>query len=346
MTVRTAVARTQRVARFEGGGRIEWRERPVPEPSTGELLLRVRASALCGTDRALLASGWPVTPGHEIAGEVVAAGDGTTSSEGTAGVVYLMALCGDCRQCRAGATNQCLAKRGDIGFSRDGGHARFVLVPEESFVPVDADIHPTEATLLLDVMSTTAHALRRARAVRDDIRSLLIAGAGPVGLGLAAVARLQFGPSVPIVVTDVAPYRLRLAARLGASVVDLSQHSMPAALRALGLDMDVDVAFDTSGRETARRGLLDALGRRGVLVCIGHGEGLSVSVTTQLIAPERTIMGSEYFRLDELPEALDVLRRNREYLAQIVTHRYRMEQLEEAYELFLSGESGKVVIEP
>lgn len=345
MVATRAIARTQSVPYFAGNGRIAWRDRPVPEPGPGELLIRIRANALCGSDRQQLSAGSEVTPGHEAAGEVAAAGPGTTLPTGTLGVIYLMDFCGSCRSCRMAATNQCLAKRADMGFTHDGGYGRFALAHQTNFFPVGPGISPAEATLLLDVMGTAGHALRRAAAIRQDIASLLVAGAGPVGLGVVAMARLILGRELPIMVADLAPYRLDLARRLGAAAVLLPQATIAGALEAAGIDDGADIAIDTSGRADGRRMLLDALGRRGVLVCVGHGEDLHLSVSEDLIAPERTVMGSEYFRYDELPGNLALLSDNRQYLSQIVTHLFPLERLKDAYDLFLAGESGKVVIE-
>lgn len=337
--------RVQRVPHFLGGGRIGSHERPVRDPGMGELLLRVRANALCGTDRAQLHDGSAVTPGHETAGDVMAAGPGTSTPVGTPGVVFLMDYCGECRSCLAGATNQCLAKRADMGFTHDGGLGQFELVHETNFFATGPELDPAEATLLLDVMGTSSHALVRAMAVRDDIASVVVVGAGPVGLGMVAMARLLLGPDVPILVTDLHPYRLELAARLGATPVDLQRREPADALREAGLADGADVAIDTAGSEAARRAMLDGLGRRGVLVCVGHGEGLRLSVSRDLIGPERAVMGSEYFRYEALSGNLGLLRENRAYLGQIITHRLGIGELEEGYRLFLAGNTGKVVIE-
>ena len=334
----------QRVPRFVGDGRIERWERPVPAPGPGELLLAIRANALCGTDRAQLSSGSAVTPGHEAAGEVVAAGAGTTTAPGTAGVVYLMDFCGACGSCITGATNRCSAKRADMGFTHDGGFGRYELVHETNFFPVGHELRADEATLLLDVMGTTAHALHRARVIQPRIESVAIAGAGPVGLGMVAIARLLLGPDVPVFIADVVPYRLELAGRLGARGIRMPNDSLTGALAGAGLLDGVDVAIDTSGRGSARRMLLDAVGRGGALVCVGHGEGLELQVTADLIAPERAILGSEYFRYDGLASNLELLIANRSYLGQIITHRFGIDELEEAYQVFLGGDSGKVVV--
>jgi threonine 3-dehydrogenase len=336
---------TQRVPHFLGAGRIGWQDRPIPDAGEGELLVRVRANAICGTDRALFDEGSAVTPGHEIAGDVITAGAGCTTAVGTRGVVYLMDYCGTCRSCRARATHQCLTKRADVGFTHDGGYGQFVRVHETNFFPIGPDVDFAQATLLLDVMGTTSHALERARTVRPAAGSIAISGAGPVGLGMVAMARLLMGPDVHIVVTDVVPFRLALAERLGAHVADLRETTLGDALRAGGLRGGVDIAVDTAGREAARRSLLDALERRGVLVCVGHGEGLTLSVSADLIAPERAVVGSEYFPYDALPGNLDLMRGHLRYLEQIITHRLGRDELEDAFRLFIAGDTGKVVIE-
>jgi threonine dehydrogenase-like Zn-dependent dehydrogenase len=324
--------------RFLGDGKIIFEERPVPSPGPGQLLLEVRANAICGTDRGQYFEGSAVTPGHEAAGVVVAAGRGTSVREGTPGVVFLMDYCGQCRSCRLGYTNQCLAKRADMGFTHDGGYGPFETVHESNFFAVDEGTDLVEATLLLDVMGTSSHAIARAALVRPDIESAYIAGAGPIGLGLLVMCKLTFGRDFPVRISDISPWRLSYAASFGAQVVDASQ---PEAMTALAPS---DIAFDSTGRAVARQAAMAALSKRGVLVCVGHGETLEIVVSDELIAPERAVLGSEYFRYDEMPRNLELLRGNRGLLARVITHRFDVAQITEAFKTFLSGESGKVVV--
>src|SRR5215216_3742998 len=163
---------------FAGGGTIVFREKPVPEPGAGQLLIHVKANALCGSERSQFYNGTETTPGHETAGVVVARGADTKTPVGTPGVIFLMDFCGTCRSCKLGFTQQCLAKRADMGFNRDGGYGPYELIHENIFFPVDAGIPLTEATLLLDVMGTSGHALQRAKLIRPDIESVIVAGAG------------------------------------------------------------------------------------------------------------------------------------------------------------------------
>lgn len=324
--------------RFLGAGKIVFEDRPVPVPGAGELLLRVAANAICGTDRAQYFDGSAVTPGHESSGVVVAAGPGTTIAEGTRGVVFLMDYCGQCRSCRLGFTNQCLAKRADMGFTSDGGYGPYELAHESNFFPVDDQIDLVEATMLLDVMGTSGHAIGRARLIRQDIESAYIAGAGPIGLGLLVMCKIIFGDGFPVRISDVSPWRLEYARTFGAEPVDARDL---ATLRAMP---SCDAAFDSTGKTAARRVAVDALGKRGVLVCVGHGETLSLSVSDDLIAPERAVLGSEYFRYDELPRNLELLVGHRPLISKVITHRFDVGDIAEAFAVFLSGESGKIVV--
>ncbi|MDF2440481.1 MAG: hypothetical protein JWN98_1465 [Abditibacteriota bacterium] len=338
-----------RVPLFVGQGRIEWGEKPVPVPGPGQLLLRVGANSLCGSERGQWQYGSSVTPGHDAAGTVVAAGPQTTTPPGTHGVVFLMDFCGACRSCRLGFTNQCAHKRADMGFNRDGGYAPYELVSESVFFAVDAGLSPGEATLLLDVMGTGGHAISRAQMVRPDIQSLLICGAGPIGLGLLVMAKLRLG-DIPVLVSDVSPFRLQMAASLGGLPISLrDNHDAPISLRE-GLPRhgfgEVDAAIDSSGKSVARHEAIELLAARGVLVCVGHGEGLHFEVSRHLIAPERAVLGSEYFRFDELPANLRLLREHRKYLGQIITHHFGGHEIARAFELFFAGQTGKVIVQP
>jgi threonine dehydrogenase-like Zn-dependent dehydrogenase len=234
-------------------------------------------------------------------------------------------------------------KRGDVGFNKDGGYGPYVLVNENVFFPTGEDVPLAEATMLLDVMGTTGHAIRRGLRLREDVLSLGIAGAGPVGLGALAMARILLGSEV-VVISDLSPYRLDLARHLGGKVVDLRETTLAEGLKEHGL-VAVDLAIDTSGKGSARQSYLDVLSKRGVLVCAGHGEGLSLDISRDLIAPERAVLGSEYFCYDELRSNLELLRDNLPYLGQIITHRFAVHDIREAFEIFFRGETGKVLVE-
>jgi threonine 3-dehydrogenase len=324
---------------FRGEGKIVFVDREYDDPGPGELLIRVHANAICGTDREQFYAGSDVTPGHEAAGTVELTGAGTLTAVGTRGAVYLMDFCGQCRSCKSGYTNQCLHKRADMGFTSDGGYGPYETIHESNFFPVPDDVSPVEATLLLDVMGTSSHAISRVAQLRDDVESIYIAGGGPIGLGLLVMAKLRYGAGMPVYVGDISPWRLDYAEQLGATPVDASDDA-----NIIATVETVDAAFDSTGKQTARRAALSVLGKRGVLVCVGHGEGLTLDVSGDLIAPERAVLGSEYFRYNEMAENLALLRANRVELAKVITHTFPVAQISQAFDTFLSGHAGKVVV--
>ncbi|NIK68692.1 zinc-binding dehydrogenase [Paenibacillus sp. BK720] len=338
------VPQTMNIPLFVGQGKIEYGEKPVPAPGKGQLLLQVKANALCGSDRSQYYEGSTTVPGHEAAGIVVGAGDGVTTAIGTPGVVFLMDFCGECRSCKLGFTNQCLNKRADYGFTHDGGYTPYIVVNENVFFPIDPSIPLADSTMLLDIMGTGGHAIKRAKLVHPDIRSVLIAGAGPIGLGVLAMAKLLLGEETPVFIMDYVDYRLELAEKMGAIPVQLAIQSVQEVIKAAGLE-GADIAIDTSGKTSGRRTSLEALNQRGVLVCVGHGQELNVGVSNDLIAPERAVLGSEYFQFNELAENHALILKHLPYLRQIITHRYGLDQIQEAYELFFQGNTGKVLIE-
>ena len=337
-----------RAAQFPGQGRIAFTQKAVPEPGRGQVLIRVKANALCGSERDQIADGVSVTPGHEVAGIVAAAGPDTHTPAGTAGVVYAIDFCGRCRSCRLGFTNECLDSDGVIGYTKDGGYAPYVVVNESVFFPVDADLPFSEATLLLDTMGTSEHALELAQRSRPDIESLLIVGAGPIGLGVLLMAKRMLAPDLPVIISDLIPYRLKMAAAMGGLTVDLNESNLVEALRHYGF-ADVDIVIETAGRRAAREQCMGVLARRGVLVCIGASESLTVDILPDLIDPERMIIGSQYFCFDRLPEYHRQLCEKSEHskqLRRIITHRFGLDELKQAFDVFFSGQAGKVVIEP
>ena len=158
------------------------------------------------------------------------------------------------------------------------------------------------------------------------------------------MSRIQLGPEVPVLVSDLVPYRLGLAEKLGGLVVDLNERTVTEGVQDHGLEA-LDLAIDTSGKGVARRAYLDALDRRGVLVCAGHGEELHLEVSRDLIAPERAVLGSEYFGYGELASNLELFREHLPFLRRIITHRFPVSDVRSAFELFFGGETGKVVVE-
>jgi threonine 3-dehydrogenase len=340
-----AIPKEASFARFLGKGKIDFVNRPVREPGPGQLLLENKANSLCGSDFPFLFNGnTAVSPGHEIAGIVASAGANTQIRPGARGVVFLMDFCGQCRNCLQGNTNQCLHKRADYGFTHDGGYGAYIVINENVFFPIPDEVSYTQGTLLLDIMGTGGHAIKRARLVQQTPVSMIVLGAGPIGLGILAMARIMYGKDFPVMISDVVDYRLDLAKKLGGLPVDLNKGSLAEGAAAHGFK-EIDIAIDSSGKESARRSALDILAQRGTLICVGHGEGLQLRISPDLIATERAVLGSEYFCYNELQDNLTLYLRHRKYLDQIITHTYPVSELEEAYSVFVARNTGKVIVE-
>jgi threonine 3-dehydrogenase len=331
-----------RAARFVGGGRVEIVDQPVPEPGPGEVLVRVEACALCGTDRHALEHGAPVTPGHETAGRVAGTGPGVDAPRpGTRGVVYLVGFCGACAACRRGWTNICLERRWMYGFDAPGGFAEYQVVRADCFLPVDPQVPPGQAAALLDLLGTAGHALRRAGPPTP--RRVLVLGCGPIGLGALAMAAALGVPERYGV--DLAGYRLELAGRLGAVPVDAAGDPV-AKLRAAAPD-GFDVVVEAAGRTATQRQALELAGPGGRVLVVAHNpEPLALRTSADLIQREVALVGSEYFPVAELAANQALLLDGRVDPGPLLTHRFPLEELGAACDAFWSGHTGKVLVEP
>ena len=332
-----------KAARFLGGGRIELHEAPIPDPGPDEVLVEVHSCALCGTDRAAYRDGSDVIPGHEVAGTVVAAGrDVTGLEEGVRGVVYLVDFCGDCSVCKAGSTNMCPKRRKMYGFTADGGFAAYEVVRSRCFLPIADDVPLDVATTLLDFYGTNLHAFRRAGMPLPQVVGVI--GCGPIGLGAISVAKALGATRVFGI--DVAPYRLELAGRFGAVPIDARRGDAVEAALADSPE-GCDVVIEAAGVMATQRQAIRLTAPGGRAVFVAHNrEPLEVHTLTDLIAPERTLLGSEYFPIGEFPNTHDLLTSGALDPQSAVTHRYPLEQIKEAFETFWSGASAKVLVQP
>lgn len=328
---------------FRGAGRITVEEGATPTPGREELLLRVHGCALCGSDRGPWEQGSAVTPGHEMAGTVVEAGAGASVPVGSAGAVFLVAFCDRCAVCRAGSRGACLDKKAMLGFDRDGGFAEYVTVPERCFLPLDSRLDLDDAAMLLDATGTAMHALRRLGCVAEPPESALVMGAGPVGLG-CILALFAVGVD-EVVAVDVAPFRLDFAQRLGARPVT-GGDAAADSIRAL-LPDGPQVAIEASGNPLAQRQTLDLLAAGGRMATVGHSRApLELWTSRDLIQQEKTLLGSEYFDTGEWASNQRLILDGKLAPSRLITHRLPLDEIEEAYRLFWSGETGKVLIYP
>jgi threonine dehydrogenase-like Zn-dependent dehydrogenase len=337
--------RTMQRVRLPGNRQAVVEEAPVPEPHGDEVLVRVRASALCGSDLHGLyrpAGGSPVTPGHEFAGEVAAIDRASRVRPGDRVAVHAAPGCGDCRFCRMGAPIYCPDGHNTLGFARDGGDATYALVPERACLPLPGSVSFEAGALIGDGVGTPYHALCKAGGVRGG-QMLGVFGLGPVGLG-ATMLGVYFGATV--VGVDVNPERLALARRLGAAHTIDPQVSDPvAAIRELTGGRGLPVAMECAGSAVTLGHALAAMDHFGRLALVGEHRQAAIDPSGHFIGRELTMTGSRYYHHGDYDAILQLLAGGLQP-ERMVTHRFALDEASEAFRLFDAGQTAKVLLLP
>ena len=334
-----------------GERRVELREVPIPTPGFGQVLVGIKASALCGSDlRAIYrprdqGSGPEayrgVIAGHEPAGVIVSAGPGVTRfAVGDRVLVYHIAGCGQCPDCRRGLMISCTSPaRAAYGWQRDGGHAPFMLAEERTLVPLPESLSFVDGALVACGFGTAYAALVRAGVSGCD--AVLVTGLGPVGLAAALLAR-AFGARV--LGSDTLPERRALAESLGVEVLNRDGPDAVEQVRSLTGGQGVEVAIDASGNEQARRACLQAARPWGRVVYVGEGGTAAFEPSPLLIHKQLSLYGSWVCSIGQMEELVELLVRWKLRPEVTVTHRFPVSAAREAYELFDTGRCGKVVL--
>lgn len=323
---------------FRGRGDISLDEVPVPEPRGRDVLVRVRSAAICGTDRENLeGAGQPTIPGHENAGEVAVVDQPVRVKVGDRVAINCHVTCGGCEHCLNGDLYFCDELQA-IGFERDGGFAEYILVPEACCTPIPGDISFEVGALLVDMLGTPFRAVKRARLLPGD--RVGVWGAGPVGLGALLVAK-RFGAQVASL--DLSDGRLDMARNLGSDLaLNPARDDVPGALLGWTEGRGLDAALECVGSEAAAQQALAALRKRGTLVVVGVSHELTLNPWEDLICRELTILGTRNFNTGEFDEMVALVRRGLP-VEQVVTHRFPLSEAAAAFQLFRSGQCGKIL---
>ena len=338
--------------RLPGDSTVQHVEVDVPEPGHGQVLLRIKASSICGSDiraiyREHLGSGpeayQGVIAGHEPCGQVVAVGpDCRRLQAGDRVVVYHIAGCGVCEECRSGYMIGCTSPlRAAYGWQRDGGHAEYLLAEEATCILLPEPLTFVDGALVSCGFGTAYEALLRLQLSGRD--RLLITGLGPVGLAAAMLGRAM--GAGPIIATDVAPERLQIAESMG-----LVDHAVPAdeqatpTIRRLTDGRGCEASIDCSGSGAARVVALENTRTWGRCAFVGEGGQISFPVSELLIHKQITLHGSWVTSLAHMEELLEQLVRWDLHPERIVTHRFPLDQADEAYRVADGGAAGKVCI--
>lgn len=323
---------------FLGKNRISIDNMPIPEPHGRWVLVKMKSAAICGTDKENLGHGGQKTvPGHESAGEIVAVDKPVRLKVGDRVAINCHVTCGHCEHCLRGDMYFC-KELTVIGFDYDGGFSEFLLVPESSCMPIPDDITFEQASLMVDMFGTPFRAVKRAHLNAGS--KIAIWGAGPIGLG-ALLSASSFGAKVAVI--DMSDYRLNMARNLNANLVlNPSKENISEAIMDWTDGRGLDVGFDCVGSEKVIQNALDLLKMRGTLAVVGVSHKLTLNPWEHLICREYTIYGSRNFNTAEFDEMIGLIRSGLP-VDQIVTHRFRVSEAEEAFQIFREASCGKIV---
>jgi threonine 3-dehydrogenase len=325
-----------------------WME-DVPEPEIGinDVLIQVDRTGVCGTDLHIYEwDAWaqrtipvPLVAGHEFVGEIVALGSNVhdfqigdvVSGEGHV-------VCGHCRNCMAGRRHLCAHTAG-IGVNRPGAFAELIALPQANVWHHDHGID-RDIAAIFDPLGNAVHTALTFKVLAEDV---LITGAGPIGCMAAAVAR--HAGARHVVVTDVNPWRLNLAQRLGATrTVDVRTESIAAVQKELGMREGFDVGLEMSGNGSAFASMVDNMCHGGKIALLGIPAGKIDIDWTEVIFNMLTIKGIYGRRIFETWYQMSVMLRNGLDVSPVITHRLPCAEFETAFHLMASGETGKVVL--
>lgn len=321
-----------------------------PKPSFGhtDVLIKVKKVAICGTDVHIYQwDEWaqktipaPMTTGHEFVGEVVEVGDlvkGFKKGDRVSGEGHI--TCGVCRSCRAGQRYLCHDQVG-LGVHRPGAFADYVMLPEQNVCKIPDSI-PDDIAAVLDPFGNAVHAVLKCSVVGEDV---LITGAGPVGLMSVAIAKHVGARN--IVITDLNDYRLDLARKMGATrAINPTKQTLASVMQELGMVQGFDVGLEMSGNPQAFSDMLTVMNSGGNIVFLGVPAEPFAIDWHQVVFKNLTIKGiygreifeTWYRGLSLLQSGLDI--------SPVITHHFAADDFETGFQLMLSGQSGKIVLD-
>jgi threonine 3-dehydrogenase len=322
----------------------------IPEPRIGhnDVLIKVRKTAICGTDMHIYNwDAWaqktipvPMAVGHEYSGEVVEIGSevaGIKPGDRVSGEGHI--TCGYCRNCRAGRRHLCRNTVG-VGVNRPGAFAEYIAIPAVNTFKLPQNIGDDVASIL-DPLGNATHTALSFNLVGEDV---LITGAGPIGIMATAIAR--FAGARHIVITDVNDYRLDLAKKMGASIaLNVQRGTLDEAMKELGMQEGFDVGLEMSGNPAAFRELLRTMHHGGSVALLGIPPGDTAIDWNQVIFKGlvlKGIYGREMFETwykmaSMLQSGLDI--------SPVITHHLPVSDYRSAFETMNTGKSGKIILD-
>jgi threonine dehydrogenase-like Zn-dependent dehydrogenase len=350
---------TMRGVFLPGNSTAEVREYPVPRPGPGQVVIRMGASGICGSDIGYIyheykthkgLDGKPaykgVIAGHEPSGQIVEAGPGCRRfGVGDQVIVYHIVGCGRCPNCRSGYYISCTDQtyREAYGWQRDGGHADYVLVDESTCVPLASPLTAVDGALIACGFGTAYEGLDRTRVRGGD--DLLVVGLGPVGLAASMIGRLLGARRVIGVEARTERSAFALENNLVDEVVPATAESADEVLRLTG-GKGCEVAVDCSGSTPGRLTAITAAAEWGRVSLLGEGGRLETEVSDLMLHKQLTIFASWVTSLRGMESVARLFAEAGRHPAEIVSDRFTLDDADAAYKLAASGAAGKVVLVP
>ncbi len=346
------IDKKMKAAYLPGNSSILIKEVDVPEPGHGQVLIRTKSSTICGSDiRAIYREHVGKGPegyqnkiaGHEPAGQIVRCGPGMRRfKEGDRVVLYHISGCGLCMDCRQGYMISCTSDlRAAYGWQRDGGMAPYILAEEKDCIPLPDELTYTDGAQVACGFGTVYEGLEKIGISGND--AVLVVGLGPVGLATMMLARAMGADKVYGV--DITKERCQLAIEKGLAdeaVVSGSDtlEKILAWTEGRGVERSIDCSGHTDGRSLA----IQATRKWGRIAFVGEGGTVTFNPSPDIIHDQKTIYGSWVTSTWKMEELVSKLVRWNIHPEDLVTHRFTLDQADEAYRLMAEGRCGKVAI--
>jgi len=336
-----------------GNSTAELRTVPDPRPGHGEVLLRMKASTICGSDIRCIyhehlgkgPEGYQgVIAGHEPCGQIIETGPGCRRfRDGDRVIVYHISGCGLCNDCRRGYMISCTSSRyrRAYGWQRDGGMADFLVAEEKDLIALPDELSFADGAQVACGFGTVYEGLQKIGICGDH--DVLVTGLGPVGLATAALCR-KLGAQ-RIIGIDIVPDRLELARSLGLCdfVLTAGPQNISEVLE-ISSGRGVERAIDCSANDAARATAIRATRRWGRILFLGEGGRVEFNPSADIIHDQKTVYGSWVTSTWLMEELVERLVRWNLHPADLITHRFALADVAKAYELMSSGRCGKVAV--
>lgn len=321
---------------------------PIPDVGPNDVLIKIVKSAICGTDLHIYKwDEWaqktipvPMIVGHEYVGRVEKLGSEVThlkKGQRVSGEGHI--VCGNCRNCRAGRRHLCPNTLG-VGVNRQGSFAEFLSIPVSNVFPIPDEISDDLAAIF-DPFGNAVHTALSFDLVGEDV---VITGAGPIGI--MAVAICKHAGARNVVITDINPYRLKLAEKLGATyAMNATKETLKNVMKHLDMTEGFDIGLEMSGIESAFNGMINTMCNGGKIALLGIPPGGRMDIDwNQVIFKGLFIKGIYGREMYETWYKMAAMLQSGLDIKPVITHHFSIDDFQKGFDAMLSGECGKVIL--